>query len=42
MARGTEVLFVTTSQPTKDGRATDSCVALIRAHQHGVLMVNAG
>ena len=47
MARGTEALFVTTSDclpghPTKDGRATDSCFALIRAHQCDVLMVNAG
>ena len=47
MARGTEALFAATSDclpshPTKDGRATDSCFALIGAHQCGVLMVNAG
>ena len=44
---GHEALFVATSDhlpshPTKDGRATDSCFALIGAHQCGVLMVNAG
>ena len=27
------------SHPTKDGRATDSCFALVGAHQCGVLMV---
>ena len=45
MARGTEVLFVATSDPshpTKDGRATNSCFALIGVHQCGVLMVDAG
>ena len=41
---GHEVLFAATSDrlpnhPTKDGRATDSCFALIGAHQCGVLMV---
>jgi len=30
------------SHPTKDGRATDSCFALIGAHQCGVLMVWGG
>ncbi len=40
---GHEVLFVATSDhlpihPTKDGRGTDSCFALIGAHQCGVLM----
>ena len=45
MARGTEALFTTTSDclpshPTKDGRATDSCFALIGAHQCGILMVS--
>ncbi len=47
MAKGTEVLFAAISDrlpshPTKDGRATNSCLALIGAHQRGVLMVNAG
>ena len=47
MARGTEVPFAATgdhlpSHPTKDGRATDSCFALIGAHPCGVLMINAG
>ena len=47
MARGTEVLFVATSDclpshPEKDGRATDSCFTLIGAHQCGILMVDAG
>ena len=47
MARGTEVLFAATSDPlpshpTKDGRATNSCFALIGVHQCGVLMVDAG
>ena len=47
MARGTEVPFAATSDhlpshPTKDGRATDSCFALIAAHPCGVLMINAG
>ena len=47
MAKGHETLFAATSDrlpshPTKDGRATDSCFALIGAHQCGVLMVNAG
>ena len=46
MARGTKFLFAATSDrllsyPTKDGRATDSCFALIGAHQCGVLMVDA-
>ena len=40
---GHEVLFAVTrdclsSHPTKDGRATDSCFALIVAHRCGVLM----
>ena len=44
--RGHKVLFVATSDrlpshPTKDRRATDSCFALIGAHQCGVLMVDA-
>ena len=44
---GHEVLFAATngclpSHPRKDGRATDSCFALIGAHQCGILMVNAG
>ena len=44
---GHEVLFAATSDhfpshPTnKDGRATDSCFALIGAHQCGILMVGA-
>ena len=43
---GHEVLFAATSDrllshPTKDG-ATDSCFALIGAHQCDVLMVGAG
>ena len=43
---GHEFLFVATSDrlpshPTKDGRATDSCFALIGAYQCGVLMVGA-
>ena len=42
--QGTEVLLMATSDrlpshPTKDGRATDSCFALVGAHQCGVLMV---
>ena len=42
---GHEVLFAATSDrlpshPTKDGRATDSCFALIGAHQCGILMVD--
>ena len=43
----TKVLFAVASDnlpgyPSKDGRATDSCFTLIWAHQHGVLMVDAG
>ena len=48
MARGTKVLFAATStndlfasHPTKDGRATDSCFSLIKAHQCSILMVDA-
>ena len=44
---GHEVLFAATSDrlpshPTKDERVTDSCLALIGAHQCSVLMVDAG
>ena len=44
---GQKVLFVAASDrlpshTNKDGRATDICYALIRAHQCGVLMVDAG
>ena len=44
MARGHEALFGTTSDrlpshPTKDGRATDSCFALIGAHQCAMVSV---
>ena len=44
---GLEVLSAGTSDrlpshPTRDGRATDSCFALIGAHQCGILMVNGG
>ena len=47
MARGHKALFAATndclpSHPTKDGRATDSCFALIGAHQCGIQMVDAG
>ena len=47
MAKGNKVLFAVTSDhfpshSTKDGRATDSCFALIDVHQCGVLMVDAG
>ena len=47
MANGIKVLIAATSDhlpshPTKDGRATDSCFALIVAHQCGILMVDAG
>ena len=43
MARGTWVLFVANrdrlpSHPTNDGRVTDSCFALIGAHQYATLM----
>ena len=46
MARGTKVLFAATSdrlpsQSTKDGRSTDRCFSLIKAHQCGILMVDA-